>query len=97
MKILVENPLDSSGKITGSSSNLFLFFTSQSTFSSHVGVEAFTKQRIKSLTVGHKAVPPVRLQPATPRSQVKHSTTWHYAPHPVVKLDDIPNTSGNSI
>ena len=27
------------------------------------------------LAQGHSAVPPVRLEPATPKSQVKHSTT----------------------
>ena len=34
-----------------------------------------TKQRIKYLAQGHKAVSPVSLEPTTPRSQVKHSTT----------------------
>ena len=34
-----------------------------------------TKQRIKCLAQGHITVPPVRLEPATPRSRVKHSTT----------------------
>ena len=34
-----------------------------------------TKQRVKSLAQGNKAVPPGKLAPATPRSRVKHSTT----------------------
>ena len=34
-----------------------------------------TKQRIKSLAQGHNTVPPVRLEPATPQSRVKHPTT----------------------
>ena len=34
-----------------------------------------TKQRIKCLAQGHDTVQPARLQPATPRSRVKHSTT----------------------
>ena len=34
-----------------------------------------SKQRIKCLAQGHNIVPPVRLDSATPRSQVKHSTT----------------------
>ena len=34
-----------------------------------------TKQRIKCLAQGHNTVPLVRLEPATPRSQVKHSFT----------------------
>ena len=32
-----------------------------------------TKQRVKCLAQGHNAVPPVRLETTTPRSQVKHS------------------------
>ena len=34
-----------------------------------------TKQRIKCLAQGHNTVPLVRLEPATPRSQIKHSFT----------------------
>ena len=34
-----------------------------------------TKQKIKCLAQGHNAVPLVRLEPATPQSRVKHSTT----------------------
>ena len=34
-----------------------------------------TKQRIKSLTKGHNAMPLVSLKPATLRSRVQHSTT----------------------
>ena len=34
-----------------------------------------TKQGLMCLAQGHKAVPSVRLEPATPRSWVKHSTT----------------------
>ena len=34
-----------------------------------------TNQRIKCLAQAHNAVPPVRLEPATPQSRVKHSTT----------------------
>ena len=34
-----------------------------------------TKQKIKCLAQEHDAVPPVRLDPVTPRSRVKHSTT----------------------
>ena len=34
-----------------------------------------TKQRIKCLAKGHNAVPQVRLELLTPRSQVNHSTT----------------------
>ena len=34
-----------------------------------------TKQRIKCLAQEHHTVAPMRLLPATPRSQVKHSTT----------------------
>ena len=34
-----------------------------------------TKQGIKCLAQGHNAVPPVKLEPATPRSRVKYSTT----------------------
>ena len=33
------------------------------------------KARINVLAQGHNAVMPVRLEPAAPRSQVKHSTT----------------------
>ena len=33
------------------------------------------KQSIKCLVQGHNAVLPVRLEPATPLSRVKHSTT----------------------
>ena len=33
------------------------------------------KKRIKCLAQGHNTVPPVRLEPATPLSQVVHSTT----------------------
>ena len=36
---------------------------------------ASTKQGIKCLVQRHNAVPPVRLEGATPQSQVKHSTT----------------------
>ena len=32
-------------------------------------------QRIKCLAQGHNAMQPIRLEPATPRPQVKHSTT----------------------
>ena len=35
---------------------------------------ASTKQKIKCLAPGHNAVSQVRLEPSTPRSQVKHST-----------------------
>ena len=34
-----------------------------------------TKQRRKRLAQGQTAVPPVMLDPATPRSRVKHSMT----------------------
>ena len=34
-----------------------------------------TKQGLMCLAQGHKAVPPVRPEPATTRSRVKHSTT----------------------
>ena len=34
-----------------------------------------TKEGLMCLTQGHKAVTPVRLEPATPRSRVKHSNT----------------------
>ena len=34
---------------------------------------ASTKQGLMCLDEGHKAVTPVRLEPATPRSRVKHS------------------------
>ena len=34
-----------------------------------------TKQRKKCLAQGHNAVPPVELEPATPQSRIKHSTT----------------------
>ena len=37
-------------------------------------IGASTKQRIKRLAQGHNAVPPMRLEPATPRSRVKYST-----------------------
>ena len=39
------------------------------------GLNHSAKQRIKCLAQGHKAVPTVRLEPATPQSRVKHSTT----------------------
>ena len=35
---------------------------------------ASTKQGLMCLAQGHNAVTPVRLEPATPRSRVKHST-----------------------
>ena len=47
---------------------------SQSTFLSFRGLTS-TKQRIKCLAQGHNTVPLERLKPATPQSQVKHSTT----------------------
>ena len=34
-----------------------------------------TKQELMILAQGHNTVTPVTLEPATPRSQVKHSTT----------------------
>ena len=40
-----------------------------------------TKQRIKCLVQGHNTVPPVGLEPSTPRSLIKHSTTGHCASH----------------
>ena len=36
---------------------------------------ASTTQRIKCLAQGHNTVPPMRLKPVTPQSQVEHSTT----------------------
>ena len=48
-------------------------------FFSHVGMGILgltsIKQRIKCLAQGHKAVSPVRLEPETLQSPVKHSTT----------------------
>ena len=41
---------------------------------SHVD-RGFGVERFKLFAQGHNAVPPVRLEPATPLSQVKHSTT----------------------
>ena len=38
-------------------------------------VEPVLKARINVLAQGHKAVTPVILEPAAPRSRVKHSTT----------------------
>ena len=35
----------------------------------------FPKQRIKWLAQGHNTVPPVRLEPATPQSRDKYTTT----------------------
>ena len=43
------------------------------------------KARINVLAQGHKAVTPVRLAPAAPRSQVKHSTTEPLRSHSLVK------------
>ena len=58
---------------------LILFFTSQSTFfQSCWDRSSWIKpvlSRGHSLAKGHKAVPLVRLIPATLQSQVKHSTT----------------------
>ena len=39
------------------------------------GLNLSTKQGLMCLAQGHNAVVLVRLEPATPRSQVKHSTT----------------------
>ena len=58
---------------------LFRYFTFQSTVFSHVGTGHLgltsTKQRIKCLAQGHNEVPLVKLEPSTPPSRVKHSTT----------------------
>ena len=39
------------------------------------GLNLSTYQGIKCLVQGHSAVPPVRFEPSTPQSRVKHSTT----------------------
>ena len=46
-------------------------------------VLTYTKQGLMRLAQGHDTVTPVRLEPATPQSQVKHSTTepLHSLPH----------------
>ena len=52
---------------------LVWFFTSQSTVSDMSGRDWV--EPVLSRAQGHSAVPPVRLEPATPRSRIKHSTT----------------------
>ena len=57
---------------------LIWFFTSQSIFFSCGGsscVEPITSNDLMCLALGHNTVTPVMLEPATPRSQVKHYTT----------------------
>ena len=48
---------------------------SQSTIWTFPGLNGYTKQRIKCLAQGHNTIPVVRLEPATPLSQVEQSTT----------------------
>ena len=52
-----------------------------------------TKQRTKYPAQGHNAVPLVRLKPATPRSQVKQSTT-EPPRSPILLLTQINTDSG---
>ena len=39
------------------------------------GLDQYLEARINVLAQGNKTVTPVRLEPAAPRSRVKHSTT----------------------
>ena len=58
---------------------LIWFFISQSTFFFSIKygtcLPGMNQQELMCLAQGHNAVMPVRLEPATPRSQVKHSRT----------------------
>ena len=62
----------------------FVFLRPSQQFFSHVGMGPpgliSTKQRIKCLAQGHNAVALVRLEPATPQSPVKHSTSEPLCP-----------------
>ena len=60
---------------SGQDASQCMVFTSQSTIFQSCWYGSSTKQRIECLAQGHSAVPRVRLEPATPQSQVKPSTT----------------------
>ena len=67
--------------IRGLLASFWFYFVQVSSFSVMLGrvlldsTSTITKQRVKYLTQGHNTAPPLRLEPESPRSSVKHSTT----------------------
>ena len=60
---------------------VFLFFTSHDIGTGLPGlIRTSTKLGLMCLAQDHNTVTPVRLEPAAPRTRVKHSTTEHCAP-----------------